>query len=100
MKRPPRRKYVVKRGPSYQAFDERGEALNSAPASGDNFFFASIMHALPDEVRRALGVPQVSQSASLKRAVIDSAIEHRAELSQRLEKNAPGTARHSSRPFV
>ena len=81
----PRRKYVVKRGPSYQAFDERGEALNSAPASGDNFF-ASIMHALPDEVRRALGVPQVSQSASLKRAVIDSAIEHRAELSQRLEK--------------
>jgi Leucine-rich repeat (LRR) protein len=78
------RKYVVKDGPSYQAFDERGEALNSVPVSGDNFY-ASIMHALPDEARRALGVPQVSQSASLKQAVIDSAIKHREPLSRQLE---------------
>jgi hypothetical protein len=42
------RKYVVKNGPSYQAFDERGETLNGVPATGDNFF-ASLMHALPDE---------------------------------------------------
>jgi Leucine-rich repeat (LRR) protein len=78
------RKYVVKNGPSFQAFDERGEALNSVPVSGGNFF-ASIMHALPDEARRALGVPHVGQSASLREAVIDSAIEHRVQLSQQLE---------------
>ncbi|KAB0488597.1 Leucine rich repeat-containing protein [Pseudomonas reinekei] len=79
------RKYVVKNGPSYQAFDERGETLNGVPPTGDNFF-ASIMHALPDESRRALGLPHVSQSAALKQAVIDSAFEHRARLSQMLEQ--------------
>lgn len=79
------RKYVVKQGPVYQAFDERGEALNSVPRSGDSFF-TSVMHALPDESRQALGLGHVSQSAGLKKAVIDSAIEHRAELAQWLEK--------------
>jgi Leucine-rich repeat (LRR) protein len=79
------RKYVVKTGPTYQAFDERGETLNSVPRDGDNFF-ASILHALPDESRQALGVPHVSQGANLQRAVIDSAIEHRAELTQLLEQ--------------
>ncbi|WP_338581078.1 NEL-type E3 ubiquitin ligase domain-containing protein [Pseudomonas sp. MAG733B] len=82
-----RRKYLVKQGPSYQAFDERGEALNGVPVSGDNFF-ASIMHALPDESRQALGVPHVSQGASLQQAVIDSAIEHRATLSRLLAERA------------
>ena len=79
------RAYVVKNGPVYQAFDERGAALNDMPSSGDNFF-ASIMHALPDESRQALGVPRVSQSADLQSAVIDSATRHRVELAQRLEK--------------
>lgn len=92
-----RRKYVVKQGPSFQAFDEQGETLNSVPASGDNFF-ASIMHALPDESRQALGVPHVSQSAGLRQAVIDSAIEHRQELSQRLAKRAG--SRQSFKPPV
>lgn len=81
------RKYVVKNGPSYQAFDERGETLNGVPATGDNFF-ASLMHALPDESRRALGVPHVGQSAGLKQAVIESAFEHRAQLSQMLEQRS------------
>lgn len=78
------RKFVVKKGPTYQAFDERGETLNSVPSDGDNFF-ASILHALPDESREALGIPHVSQGANLQRAVIDSAIKHRAELAQLLE---------------
>ncbi|WP_085725694.1 NEL-type E3 ubiquitin ligase domain-containing protein [Pseudomonas sp. R37(2017)] len=91
------RKYVVKQGPSYRAFDERGEALNSVPAVGDNFF-ASIMHALPDESRQALGVPHVSQSAELRKAVIDSANDHRAHLSQLLTERA-GT-RQSFKPPV
>ena len=80
-----KRKYVIKNGPAYQAFNERGEELNSVPGSGDNFF-ASIMHALPDESRQALGVAHVGQSGTLQRAVIDSAVEHRAELAQRLEQ--------------
>jgi Leucine-rich repeat (LRR) protein len=79
------RKYLVKNGPAYQALDERGEALNSVSGTGDNFF-ASIMHALPDESREALGVPHVGQSSDLQKAVIDSAIEHRTELAQRLVK--------------
>jgi Leucine-rich repeat (LRR) protein len=83
------RKYLVKNGPAYQAFDERGEALNSVPRNGDNFF-SSIMHALPDESRQTLGLPHVGQSGDLQRAVIDSAVEHRAELAQRLEQRFSG----------
>jgi Leucine-rich repeat (LRR) protein len=77
------RKYVVKQGPAYQAFDEQGLELN-----GSEDFFASIMHALPDESRQALGIPHVSQSAELQKTVIDSAINHRTELEQRLEERA------------
>ncbi|MGY2402430.1 NEL-type E3 ubiquitin ligase domain-containing protein [Pseudomonas sp. SDO5271_S396] len=72
------RKYVVKSGPMFQAFNERGEALNSLPRQGDNFY-ASIMHALPDGSRQALGVPQVAQSAQLRRAIIDQAVRQRPE---------------------
>ena len=81
------RKYVVKQGPAFQAFDEQGEALNGVPANGDNFF-ASIMHALPDESRQALGVPNTAQSARLRQLVIESSVEHRAQLSQLLAKRA------------
>ncbi|MBV6826956.1 NEL-type E3 ubiquitin ligase domain-containing protein [Pseudomonas sp. PD9R] len=83
------RKYVVKQGAAYQAFDARGEELNGVPSSGDNFF-ASIMHALPDESRQALGVPHVGQSGDLRKAVIDAASEHRPELTQILEKRTRG----------
>ena len=77
------RKYLVKNGPTYQAFDETGEALNSVPSQGDSFF-ASIMHALPDQSRQALGVPHVAQSSALREAVIEWAGKHRTELAQRL----------------
>ncbi|MBC2380472.1 hypothetical protein HF257_04115 [Pseudomonas sp. WS 5106] len=70
------RKYLVKRGPQYQAFNERGEALNNLPRDGDNFY-ASLMHAMPDETRQALGIPHVGQSLDLRRAIIDYATEHR-----------------------
>ncbi|RQO59195.1 hypothetical protein DBR46_07230 [Pseudomonas sp. KBW05] len=75
------RKVLVKRGPAYQAFDERGEALNSLPTEGDNFY-PSLMHALPDEARQSLGVPHVSQHATLQRAIFDYAIEHRQASAQ------------------
>ncbi|MGB3126035.1 MAG: NEL-type E3 ubiquitin ligase domain-containing protein [Pseudomonas sp.] len=78
------RKYLVKQGPRYQAFNERGEALNSVAREGDNFF-ASLMHALPDDARQALGLPQVSQSLELRRAIIDYATGHRPESAQIVE---------------
>ncbi|WP_434768764.1 dermonecrotic toxin domain-containing protein [Pseudomonas triticicola] len=59
------KKYLIKKGAQFQAFDDRGEALNSLPRNGDNFY-ASIMHALPDEARRSLGLPAVGQSAGLQ----------------------------------
>ncbi|TSD77503.1 hypothetical protein FFI16_014085 [Pseudomonas sp. KBS0710] len=72
------KKYLVKRGPGFQAFNERGEELNSVPLYGDNFF-ASLMHAMPDDARQALGVPHVSQHAMLQRKIIELADAHRAQ---------------------
>ncbi|QOY69366.1 DUF6543 domain-containing protein [Pseudomonas sp. OST1909] len=84
----PQKKYLVKHGPSYQAFDERGEALNSLAVEGDNFF-ASVMHALPDEARQSLGVPHVSQYAALQRKLIEQADAYRLEASAWLEPKTP-----------
>ncbi|MGF6096282.1 NEL-type E3 ubiquitin ligase domain-containing protein [Pseudomonas sp. 18175] len=78
------RKYLVKRGPQYQAFNERGEALNSHARYGDNFY-ASLMHALPDETRQALGLPHVGQSLDLRRVIIDYAATHPLESTQIVE---------------
>ncbi|KPU60636.1 leucine rich repeat family protein [Pseudomonas fluorescens] len=86
------RRYVVKQGPAFQAFDERGMALNRVPGPGASFF-DSIMHALPDESRQALGVPHVWQSAELQKAIIDSAGKHRAELAQLLQKRVGSNRR-------
>jgi Leucine-rich repeat (LRR) protein len=85
------RKYLVKKGTLFQSFNERGEELNSLPREGDNFY-ASIMHALPDETRQALGLPQVSQSPQLRRAIIDQALAQRLESAQIVEGQAPRRA--------
>ncbi|HWT68543.1 MAG TPA: NEL-type E3 ubiquitin ligase domain-containing protein [Pseudomonas sp.] len=77
------RKYLVKNGPFYQAFNGRGESLNSVPGQGDNFY-SSILHALPDETRRSLGIPGVGQSAELRRAIIDYASRHPTESTRAL----------------
>lgn len=69
------RKVLVKQGPGYQAFDEQGESLHSVAPGGKNFY-AALMQALPDETRRALGVPEVNQHAQLQRLIIDEAIAH------------------------
>lgn len=74
------KKYLIKKGVQFQAFNDRGEALNSLPRNGDNFY-SSIMHALPDEARRNLGVPEVGQSAELQTRLIDYADQHQAEAS-------------------
>lgn len=81
------RKYLVKRGPQYQAFNERGETLNSLGRDGDNFY-ASLMHAMPDEARQALGLPHVGQSLDLRRAIIDYATAHRLESARLIEQQS------------
>lgn len=83
------RKYLVKKGPVYQAFNDRGETLNGLPREGDNFY-ASILHALPDDARQALGIPGVAQGADLQRAIIERAIADPQESKQLLrESSAP-----------
>lgn len=72
------KKYLIKTGVQFQAYNERGEALNSLPRNGDNFY-SSIMHALPDHARRSLGVPEVGQSAELQAKIIDHADQHQAD---------------------
>jgi len=74
------KKYLIKKGPQFQAFNARGEALNSLPRNGDNFY-SSIMHALPDEARRSLDVPAVGQSAELQAKIVDYADKHQADAS-------------------
>ena len=81
-------KYLVKKGPRFQAFNERGEELNSLPKAGDNFY-ASLMHAMPDEARTALGVPQVSQSAALQHKIVEFADQYRSDAAQLLEPQTP-----------
>ncbi|MEO8490517.1 DUF6543 domain-containing protein [Pseudomonas sp.] len=83
------KKYLVKKGPRFQAFNERGEELNSLPKEGDNFY-ASLMHALPDEARQALGVPQVSQSAQLRAKIIACPELNRSQTPQLLEPQRKG----------
>ncbi|MED7666154.1 hypothetical protein GXB78_02865 [Pseudomonas moraviensis subsp. stanleyae] len=69
------KKYLIKTGEQFQAFDDRGETLNSLPRHGDNFY-ASLMHALPDDARRGLGIPAVGQSAELQQKIIAHADQH------------------------
>ena len=67
-------KYLVKDGyqhhqaNQFQAFDQQENSLNSVPKEGDNFF-SSVMHALPDDVRTQLGMPNVAQGAKLQKTL-------------------------------
>lgn len=81
------RKYLVKYGDAYQAANERGEPLNSIPLRGDNFF-ASLMHALPDQARQALGLPNVWQSLELQGTIMERALAERSESARILRAGA------------
>ena len=85
-------KYLVTDGPQhhqrhqFQAFDREGNALNSVPREGENFY-QSLMHALPDEARVQLGLPNVGQSAALQKTLSTYALAHREQM---LEALLPG----------
>ncbi|MCP2053388.1 UNVERIFIED_ORG: Leucine-rich repeat (LRR) protein/broad specificity phosphatase PhoE [Pseudomonas fluorescens] len=84
----PDKHYLVKKGPRFQAFDARGQAL-SLPSEGDSFYTA-LMHAMPDGVRQSLGVPEVSQSAELQAKIIACADRYRGEARQWLQPQRKG----------
>lgn len=70
------RRYLIKIDERFQAVDAAGNALNELPPHGRNFY-ASIMHALPDETRQALALPSTSQGADLQQALAAYARSHR-----------------------
>jgi Leucine-rich repeat (LRR) protein len=71
----------------FQAFDGQGNALNSVPQNADNFY-PSIMHALPDEARIRLGLPNVGQSGQLHKALTTYAVGHREQMLKALVPDA------------
>jgi len=77
------RKVLVKSNGQYQAFDAQGNELNSVPTAGNNLC-ASILHALPDADRAALGFPHVSQGPQLNSALAALATGDRARASRLL----------------
>ena len=79
----PQLKKLVKSNGRYQAFDADNNALNSVPRQGDNLY-DSILHALPDGPRRALGFPHVAQGPELKAALANRAMADRAQASKLL----------------
>ncbi|MBC3376493.1 hypothetical protein HU762_21350 [Pseudomonas sp. SWRI92] len=79
--------YLIKNGLRYQALNERGENLASLPGQGDDFY-RSVLHALPDDTRSALGLSRVDPSAELQRKIIDYADTHHGEMSKVLEPQA------------
>ncbi|MDD1001589.1 dermonecrotic toxin domain-containing protein [Pseudomonas sp. TNT2022 ID642] len=83
------RKYLIKEGPFYRAFNARGVPLNGAARQGESFYRA-IMRVLPDEEASALGLSDGSQSHELQRKVIQSARTHRDDLAQLLTPQAKG----------
>lgn len=74
----PHVKKLVKAQGRYQAFDAENNELNGVPREGDNLC-ASILHALPDGPRRALGFPHVAQGAELQAALGRLATADRAQ---------------------
>lgn len=73
----------------FQAFDSHGNALNSVPQQGDNFY-QSLMHALPDDARIKLGLPDVWQYAELQKTLSQYALAHRKEMLETLFPTASG----------
>lgn len=73
----------------FQAFDQHGNPLNSVSREGDNFY-ASIMHALPDDARVQLGLPNVGQSPALQEALCTYARTHRESMFETLLPTVAG----------
>lgn len=83
----PIKRYVVKNGPYYQAVDDVGQALNRV-RRGEDSFYAAVLHALPEDVSLAIGLPDNISSRVLQNKIFESAHLHRREVPRLLE--SPG----------
>lgn len=81
------KRYLVKNGPFYQAFDDRGAALNRVHRIEDSFY-RSLMYALPDDLRATLGLYERNGGRELQHRIIESAHAHRREAARVLEPQA------------
>ncbi|WP_332763184.1 NEL-type E3 ubiquitin ligase domain-containing protein [Pseudomonas koreensis] len=81
------KRYLVKNGPFYQAFDEHGVALNRVHRVEDSFY-RSLMYALTDELRGMLGLHDGHSGSELQHRIIESAHAHRREAARVLETKA------------
>lgn len=87
-----RLKTLVKRGGQYRAYSSAGLALNDESTSGNNLL-SSILHALDDTERSAIGVERVSDTQVLAAKISEQAIKHRANADVLLGLQPPATGR-------
>ncbi|MGY2295105.1 NEL-type E3 ubiquitin ligase domain-containing protein [Pseudomonas yamanorum] len=84
----PLRRYLVKQGETFQAYDERGVALNSR-TTGRRNFFQSVVHAIPAAARPGLGMPLATLDRELQQAVAGYATRRRSQMFNVLGLRAP-----------
>src|SRR5450830_1192238 len=75
----PIRKVLVKQAYQYEAHDALGQELH-----GPDNLYSSVLHALPDTERKALGFPIPQEAASLKQTVLDQPLPPRKEMEKLL----------------
>lgn len=84
----PVKRYLVKNGPFYQAFNEQAQVLNRISRVEDSFY-RSLMYALPDDMRAALGLFEGrGWGGELQQQIIASARVHWREALQMLVPRA------------
>ncbi|AMB86118.1 hypothetical protein AWM79_12750 [Pseudomonas agarici] len=88
----PIRKVLVKNDGQYEAYDVLGQELH-----GPDNLYSSVLHALPDSERKALGFPSPHEAASLKQAVLDQPLPPRKEMEKLL--GAPPTKPNETPPM-
>ncbi|WP_191486621.1 dermonecrotic toxin domain-containing protein [Pseudomonas sp. FEN] len=73
------RKVLVKKAGRYEAHDALGQELH-----GPDDLYSSVLHALPDVERKALGFPAPHEAARLKRTLLEQPLPARDELEKLL----------------
>lgn len=73
------RKILVRNGEHYETYDALGQELH-----GPDDLYASVLHALPDAERKALGFPSTHQASGLKQHLLQHPLPSRAALEKLL----------------
>lgn len=86
----PIRKTLVKHGNRYQTFNGRDQMLH-----GLDDIYASVLHALPDQERAALGFPHTGQGPALQEALMQQSPAPRKAVRKLLQMPAAPSGEHS-----